>query len=121
MYSKYQREEGHKTATKAYSVWNGIKGRKATMCHTWNDYQVFAMWYHSQVGHTLDYQVDKDLLTQGNRHYSPDTCLLLPSTVNNHLNIKLNKVERTLSLIPTLAGYPLDKRIIPALHAWAIN
>lgn len=123
-YPRYTYEGGYKRATKPYSVWIGMKARikrNSTICNEWLDYQTFARWYSEQVGAQLDYHLDKDLLSTGNRHYSPSTCLLIPHFVNTHLNNKLNKVNKTTDLVATLGPYPLDKRVIPALVAWSLH
>ena len=52
-----------------------------TVCEQWLNFQNFAKWYESQV-HSDNCQVDKDLLSYGNKVYSPETCCLLPEKLN---------------------------------------
>ena len=49
---------------------------------SWHDFQVFAEWYKNHESYGLGYQLDKDLLVQGNRLYSAATCCLLPRELN---------------------------------------
>lgn len=83
--------------TRSYAVWACIIQRSnadgafqkryhhyrgTTVCKDWDDsYQSFAEWYTRQVGYEHGWDVDKDMLT-GSKHYSPDTCILLPRSVN---------------------------------------
>lgn len=53
-----------------------------SVAQEWHNFQVFAEWYTSQIGHDLGYHLDKDLLVQGNKLYSEDTCCLLPRDIN---------------------------------------
>lgn len=48
----------------------------------WHNYQVFAKWYYGQPNYNAGYHLDKDLLKQGNRVYSPEFCCLIPAELN---------------------------------------
>lgn len=48
----------------------------------WHNFQVFAEWYVNQRFYGLGYQLDKDILSKGNKVYSSKTCCLVPSEVN---------------------------------------
>ena len=53
------------------------------------DFQYFANWYTVQTGYGFEnYELDKDLLVEGNKIYSPDLCVLIPSSLNSFLNFK---------------------------------
>lgn len=87
----------------AYSIWNGIYNRcykpdrstygrcydEATMCDSWlNNRDTFVEWFLSNY-YNCDNEsmaVDKDLLVPGNKHYSPETCCILPQTLNTMLS-----------------------------------
>ena len=53
------------------------------ICEGWENFQNFAKWYYEN-----EYQcneplcIDKDILTHGNKIYSPDTCILVPQRIN---------------------------------------
>lgn len=79
---------------RAYRIWHNLMSRAncpgyegITICDEWKDFGTFEVWYNSNYikGHDLD----KDLKSPGNKHYSPGTCLFIPSTLNRRL-AKLN-------------------------------
>lgn len=49
------------------------------------DFNYFTNWCLSQVGYSTDYELDKDLLSKGNKLYSEDKCVFLPKELNNIL------------------------------------
>ena len=53
-----------------------------TVCDEWHNFQNFAEWYTSQPNYGKGFDLDKDLLVDGNTLYSPETCLLVPSEIN---------------------------------------
>lgn len=59
-----------------------------TCCEDWKDYQNFAKWFYEQPNHDRGYELDKDLLVEGNKLYSPSTCTLLPMKINKAVNTK---------------------------------
>lgn len=56
-----------------------------TVCDEWLNFQNFAMWfdenYYEVENETMC--VDKDILTKGNKIYSQQTCLIVPSRINS--------------------------------------
>lgn len=52
----------------------------------WHDFQVFAKWLANQKLKSNGYHLDKDLLVNGNKIYSKDTCSLVPMEINLLLN-----------------------------------
>jgi hypothetical protein len=88
----------HKTkgkSIKAYSVWKlmldrcyGGDGRfpayeGCTVCSEWHNFQNFADWYYeNKPKDGASYDIDKDLLVDGNRVYSPRTCVFLTHQEN---------------------------------------
>ena len=57
-----------------------------TVCDEWKYFSNFKKWVDSQPN--KDWQnceLDKDLLFEGNKHYSPQTCVFLPKKVNSFL------------------------------------
>lgn len=92
--------------TKTYNAWKNMlercyyKARKimnpsyedAKSCDEWHCFQNFANWYHNQnISDGLEWQLDKDLFGNGDKLYSPETCVLLPSRIN--VSIKNMKVD----------------------------
>lgn len=50
------------------------------VCAHWHDFQNFADWF--EVNAVKGWQLDKDLLSKGNKLYSPETCCFLPKRIN---------------------------------------
>ncbi len=62
----------------------------ATVCEEWKCLQNFGAWYEENWKPGRDnWHVDKDILIKGNKHYSPETCRLVPQEINS-LFIKAN-------------------------------
>lgn len=84
-------------ATEEYQAWSGLMERghcpkfkekhppykDCTVCEEWDNFQVYAEWHTSQKFYGYGYVLDKDLLVRGNKHYSPETCTLLPKSINS--------------------------------------
>lgn len=82
--------------TPAYAAWlNMLQRCYSPKSHTryptyvgcsvaeeWLSFQNFADWFEDQCRED-DWQLDKDLLVEGNKVYSPSTCMFVPSAVNN--------------------------------------
>ena len=56
--------------------------KECTVCDEWSNFQVFAEWYCNQEGYGKGFELDKDILVKGNKHYSPQTCCLVPAKIN---------------------------------------
>ena len=58
-----------------------------TVCKEWHNFTNFNQWYednyYSVKNETME--IDKDILVKGNRVYSPETCCIVPSIVNQIL------------------------------------
>lgn len=63
------------------------------VCEEWHNYQNFAKWfednYYEIPGEIMD--LDKDILIEGNKIYSPETCVFVPQSLNKIFNHKKNK------------------------------
>lgn len=96
-----------------YSLWNSMMERcfseklhkkqpayiGTTADHGWIKFMGFKAW-SVDAGLTIQnksiLQIDKDILSiAGNKHYSPDTCCLVPREVNNILVDRHASYERT--------------------------
>lgn len=106
-------------STKHYSVWFSM----LTRCYSknmqkdyptyigcsvdkkWHNFQVFAEWFEENYNpdYMKKWQLDKDILFEGNKIYSPETCRLVPKDINTLLVIPANKKSN----LPT--GVSLDK------------
>ena len=81
-------------ASKSYDVWIGMinrcynpKGLKkrptyryCVVCKSWLKYSNFKKWFDKN--YIDGYQLDKDILIQGNLTYSPETCCFVPPHIN---------------------------------------
>lgn len=78
-----------------YSVWKSMlrrcshssKSLRPTYigCHVsddWLSFQVFAEWLKSNKFYGFGYDLDKDILSDGSKIYSPETCVLVPREIN---------------------------------------
>jgi hypothetical protein len=96
-------EEGKMTPE--YRAWKGMLSRCYTekvqqkqpcykgcyVCDEWLCYNTFADWYTSQKYYGLNYQLDKDILVEGNKEYSPDYARLVPKELNVLLTSRESK------------------------------
>ncbi len=96
------RLDGVKTNTLSGSIWQGINWRVTekqwidmssyTGCtNDFIDFQSFANWHRGQIGYGCGFEIDKDLLSPGNKSYSPATCVLIPKELNNLIKYAPNK------------------------------
>lgn len=94
--------------TKVYNTWHGMLERcydeklqekhptykGCIVCEEWHNFQNFAEWcyenYYEIEGERMC--LDKDILIKGNKIYSPDTCILVPHTINT-LFVKRDKAR----------------------------
>ena len=86
--------DGARLMDPAYRAWAGILTRAydqefhavnqtyigVTVCEEWHSFRTFREWWLNN--HREDCQLDKDLLAPGNREYSPDACIYIPSWLN---------------------------------------
>lgn len=82
--------------TLKYSKWYGALQRvydknettrptylDCTLHNSWLRFSAFSKWYDMQPYHDVKgYNLDKDLLVPGNKEYGPDTCLIIPQSLN---------------------------------------
>ena len=97
--------------TKAYKVWDCMlkrcyskndKNHKSSykdcvVCDEWLLYSNFEKWYNNN--YIEGYSIDKDLLSPGNRIYSPQTCCFLPPEINTRLiSHSIRKTEQPIGV-----------------------
>ena len=64
---------------------------KCEVCEEWLNYQNFAKWYYShKLENGIKWELDKDLLRNNNKIYSPETCVLIPKDINILLTLRKN-------------------------------
>ena len=59
--------------------------KDVTCCDEWLSFANFLEWLNKEVGYSgksQGYCLDKDLITKGNKIYSPEACSLVPQAVN---------------------------------------
>lgn len=108
----------NRVLTHTYIIWYGMISRcyskrthlehpnyaGCSVSENWQDFQRFAEWYESHEFSGLDYQLDKDLLVEGNKVYSAETCCLIPKELNSLI------IQRPKSKSRYLIGAAPDKR-----------
>ena len=86
----------------SYLTWRSMLGRcyshkthnrqptyiGCTVCDEWLYFSNFKKWYDNN--YIEGYHLDKDILVEGNKIYSPDTCRFVPRYINNLLNDRMN-------------------------------
>lgn len=90
---------------KVYTLWCGLLKRcygsiyqkrnptyiGCSVSENFKNYSYFYEWAQQQIGFGLkNYHLDKDLILRGNRVYSEDTCVFLPSELNVLLTTRRN-------------------------------
>ena len=76
------------------------------MCDEWHNYQNFAKWFEEnryEVNERL--HIDKDILFPRTNIYSPETCLLVPQTINMMFMNKPNKRGLPNGIVQYKSGY----------------
>lgn len=101
-YQKERRAYSGKTSKivwycETYSRWKNMIKRcyantdssyaDVTVCEEWRYFSNYKAWFDVQTKPECDYAVDKDLLQGVSRVYSPETCIILPSRINQFLAV----------------------------------
>ena len=116
--AKYPSREGDRN-TKEYMLWcsmlqrcysTTLKKKRPTyegceVSENFKSFEYFYDWCHKQVGFDNEgWHLDKDLLMKGNKVYSENTCVFIPSEINSLL------IKRTASRGNHLIGVSWHKR-----------
>ena len=64
------------------------------VCDEWRYYSKFADWFKDN--YVVGYALDKDILKQGNKLYSPQNCCFVPKYINNLLTKRNSKRGKLL-------------------------
>lgn len=84
-----------------------------TMSQEFANFQTFTDWHISQVGYGMQgYELDKDVLVPGNKLYSAETCVLVPSALNQFFsdNGKSSGYHKGVSLYKRSGRYTAQIR-----------
>lgn len=91
---------GKSVTKRSYVTWTGMLNRcydqkfqeqhpsykGCTVCNDWLFYSNFEIWYNNNIPDKINrWELDKDILVQGNKEYSPDTCCFVPQKINSLL------------------------------------
>ena len=82
---------------KCYEVWEGMLERcycskyqskqptyiGCSVDSYWHNFQNFAKWFYEESNYSKGLYLDKDILVQGNKIYSPENCIFVSRAVNN--------------------------------------
>lgn len=93
----HDKSKGKRLPIKEYVTWHQMMVRcysetfkekcknydECSVCDEWHDYDVFYDWFQEQFKPNCKFQLDKDLLFQGNKVYSPETCCFVPGHINS--------------------------------------
>jgi len=76
----------HRMMERCYSAKHAMRYPSYIACEvdsTWHRYSVFKEWFW--LNYIEGYHLDKDILVQGNKIYSPITCVFIPHYINQLL------------------------------------
>ena len=92
-----------------YNVWRTLLGRccterhreqfpayaDCTVCEEWLCYQNFAAWWNQNMYHvgTERMHLDKDIKFKDNKIYSPETCIIVPQSINELFHVSGRKIK----------------------------
>ena len=76
------------------------------VCDEWHNFQNFARWWNENIYRvgTERMHLDKDILFDGNRMYSPNTCVISPQRINMLFMKKPNKYNLPNGIKPSSKG-----------------
>lgn len=76
------------------------------VCEEWHNFQNFAKWWNENIYRVgaERMHLDKDILFDGNRMYSPNTCVISPQRINMLFMKKPNKYNLPNGIKPSSKG-----------------
>ena len=90
--------DAHGNCTNSYQIWQDMRKRckiggklqeaqptyiGCTMSEEFSNFYFFAEWCQTQIGYGLSkYQIDKDILFNGNKKYCKERCVFVPQALN---------------------------------------
>ena len=104
----------NKVRTKEYKLWASMLKRSysekykekfpsyigITVCEEWHNFQNFAKWvsFNYNPETMKDWHLDKDLISEGNKIYSPETCCFVPNKLNCVFTSRVDKKKKFKAL-----------------------
>ena len=86
---------------------NSYGGIGINVCEEWHNFQKFAGWYYTQnFSENPEYQLDKDILGENEKQYSPKFCRFIPY----ELNSMLSNTRKKEKAIPVGVSYDKVKK-----------
>ena len=71
---------------RCYGCRDLVAYKDVVVCEEWHNFQNFANWATEQKGFTeKGWELDKDILSNGVKIYSPETCAFIPKQINSFL------------------------------------
>lgn len=82
--------------------------KDCSVCEEWKYFSNFIKWVDSQPNRNwMSCELDKDILINGDKHYSPETCIYIPTSLNTF--IKYNPNSRGSYMLGVNAILPHNK------------
>lgn len=132
----YRDENGKQFQYQEYTVWRATMQRGkpkywvkhphytgTTISKLFSDWDSYKGWYDEQFNSSFvddegrPFELDKDLLSNGSRHYSEDTCCFLPRLIN----IRLRNKSKGLRLLTEHYKDQIDPKAYQALMEYEVN
>lgn len=126
--------------TDTYVAWRGMLKRaycdrlhakhqtykECEVCDEWQHYQAFAAWYEENYPKDgKKYALDKDIKVDGNKLYSPETCLFVTSAENaikaNAISFKVISPEGDIVDVYNLSDFCRSRNLTPSALSSVIN
>ena len=88
----------------------------ATICDEWKNFMTFRQWLIDN-NYTKGMNVDKDYYAPGNKHYSPETCIVVPKKIN----LFLTKSDRIRGKYPIGVSYTKANKANPYISFYRMH
>lgn len=102
----------------------GKPEHRATVCFEWLKFSNFRKWY-LEMNPPAGFELDKDILIRGCKHYSPATCAFIPNWLNLTLRSTSKptpeRMQEAIKLYSEQTQPNVDIRVIHALQEWHVQ
>lgn len=86
------------------NMFSSYGGVGVSVCEQWFDFQSFAGFYEKNHPKRRGYQIDKDVLLQGNKVYCPSLCVFIPEKLNAQFKSKIGGGELPHGVCNSIKG-----------------